>query len=189
MDTTKRIATTQAWARRHAPERELPFMLAEIQEMAHWSDDDLTGWRHLLMDDYATALEMRSDLFPNLVSFEAWHRITGSVLGAPLDTETAQRTAWLWDYSVDLYAPYHPWMVAEQGMLVTLTEATFTPFYRDWMAQVARLHTVDTDWAGSPTPEKAAFWQKLGTSPLFMQLVNSEDFWMRFSSSPVWQDA
>jgi hypothetical protein len=187
MNTTERIAITQAWARRHAPPRELSFMLSEIDEMAHWSDDELTRWRHLLMDDYATALEMRSDLFPNLVSFEAWHRLTGYVLGQPMDAETTRRTAWLWDYNPDLYAPYNPWMVEEQAMLVTLTEATFTPFYRDWQAQYERLHSVDPDWRGEPMPEKAAFWQKLGTSPLFMRLVNSEDFWMRFASSPVWK--
>jgi len=187
MDRAERIATTQAWARRHAPPRELAFMLAEIREMAHWSDDELTQWRHLLMDDYATALEMRSDLFPNLVSFEAWHRLTGYVLGQPMDGLTAQRTAWLWDYSPDLYAPYNPWMVSEQAMLHGLTEATFTPFYQDWEAQYERLHRVDTDWRGEPTPEKAAFWQKLGTSPLFMRLVNEEEFWMRFASSTVWK--
>jgi len=174
MDTTERIAITQAWLRRHTPPREQPLLLAEAEEIAHWSDDELAQWRHDLIHDYTTAVEMRSSLFPNLVSFEAWYRLTGYVLGQPMAQETADRTAWLWDYSPDSYMPYNPWMVEEQAMIVTLAGDGRERFEADWAAQCERLREAVPHWSGTPTDEQPAFWQHLGTSPLFMRLVNTE---------------
>jgi hypothetical protein len=175
MDTAERIARTQAWLRRHAPPRELPLLLTEVGEMAHWTDAELAQWRYLLIDDYADAIQMRSSLFPNLVSFEAWHRLTGYVLGQPMDAATARRTDWLWNYSRDLYEPYNAWMVEEQAMIVIASASgLWEVLLQDWQAQCDRLRALDPNWTAIPTPDKAAFWQKLGTSPLFMKLFNEE---------------
>lgn len=173
MDTATRVAITQAWVRRHTPPREHALLLAEVAEVARWSDDELAQVRRALLDDYFAAMGGRSDLFANLVSFEAWHRLTGYVLGQPMDAATAERTAWLWTYMPDLLAPYNPWMVEEQAMLATAGQH-WDRLAQDWQSQCDSLHTVDDHWSATPTEDKAAFWQKLGTSPLFMKLFNTE---------------
>lgn len=172
MNSEERIASTQAWVRQHVPQREHALLLAEVAEVAHWSDEELAEWRTGLLENYESTMEMRSDLFPQLLSFEAWHRWTGYVLGQPMDEQTAYRTVWLWNYSVDAYAPYNPWMVEELAMLIVSHWEGYVKVFRDWQQRSKVAYEMGAPVR--PTKDALAYWQHIGTSPLFGKLANDQ---------------
>lgn len=122
---TERMDLAQQWLRReYASDPNLPLMLAEVDELVQMRQADLDALREDYITDLEAAQEGRSDLFQNLATFEAWYRLAGSVLGAPLARYVppkytrervvpGQRWARSYALQVEAYALYAPLVVEE----------------------------------------------------------------------------